>query len=89
MMLRLFVLTLLMLNGLYFAWSQAWFTAYGWGPMVQQEPQRLTQQIAAQAIHLLSPQEAAKLQAANTKPAASCLQSDWLALLKKWVTQLK
>lgn len=77
-MLRLLVLLLVLLNGVYFAWAQAWFLPYGWGPMVQQEPQRLIQQIEPQSIALLSPQEATKLQAANNKPAASCLQSDWL-----------
>ncbi len=77
-MLRLLVLLLLLLNGVYFVWAQGWLLPYGWGPMVQREPQRLDEQIEARSIALLTPQEAARQQAASQKTAISCLQSEWL-----------
>ena len=53
-MLRFFVLTLLLLNGLYFAWSKGLLQAYGIAPPQQTEPQRLAQQIKPEAVQLLS-----------------------------------
>lgn len=51
---RLFVLALLLANGLYFAWSQGLLLDYGLGPAPQGEPQRLSQQIAPDSVRLLT-----------------------------------
>lgn len=74
-MLRAFVLFLLLLNGVYFAWGQGWLLAYGWGPTPQHEPHRLTQQIRPEAIELISEQEARSVQMPVQPPNAVCLQS--------------
>ena len=82
-MLRLVVLVLLLLNGLYFGWTQGWFVSSGLGPMVQREPQRLPQQIRPEALEILEvpadqvrPQaEASVVEAVADAPAALCLQS--------------
>lgn len=52
-MLRLLVLTLLLANGLFLAWSQGLFKLYGWGPSPQGEPQRLAQQLHPEQMRLL------------------------------------
>lgn len=74
-MLRAFVLFLLLLNGVYFAWGQGWLLAYGWGPTPQHEPHRLTQQIKPEAIELISEQEASQVPTPVQSPNAVCLQS--------------
>ena len=56
-MLRLFVLLLLLANGLYFAWSEGWLRELGVGPALQTEPQRMGQQIKPEALRILSPEE--------------------------------
>lgn len=76
-MLRLLALTLLLLNGVYFAWSQGLLLAYGFGPVVQSEPQRLTQQIQPEALKVLTAKEQLALAEAAKQPApkpAACLQ---------------
>lgn len=52
-MLRLLVLTLLLANGVYFAWSHDMLGSWGLGIAPQSEPQRLGQQIEPQRIQLL------------------------------------
>lgn len=79
-MLRLLVLILLLANGLFFAWSQGLLAPYGWEPASQAEPQRLTQQIAPERLHLLKPEELRRLEAeataaASAAPAMECLQA--------------
>ena len=93
-MLRVFVLLLLLLNGLYFAWGQGWLLPYGDGPMPPSEPQRLLQQIRPEAIQLISAADAeaskgevvkadaAKLPAAAPQPSALCFQSAVLELAR-------
>ncbi|NDP38691.1 MAG: SPOR domain-containing protein [Rhodoferax sp.] len=56
-MLRFFVLALLLLNGVYFAWSQGFLRSYGLAPAQQSEPQRLAQQIKPEALQVLTLQE--------------------------------
>jgi hypothetical protein len=56
-MLRLFVLILILVNGVYFAWSEGMLRPAGFGPAQQQEPQRLSQQIKPDAVRVLTPQE--------------------------------
>lgn len=76
-MLRSFVLLLVLVNGLYFAWSQEWLRGYGFGPTPTTEPQRLARQIRPEAIRILSPQEARREAVAdqvNVKPP-ECLQA--------------
>lgn len=76
-MLRLFVLLLLLLNAVYFAWSQGMLRAYGWAPAQQREPQRVAQQIRPEAIHILSTEEVRRLEQAAQTPAKppECLQA--------------
>ena len=77
-MLRFFVLVLLLLNGVYFAWSQGLVRAFGFAPEQQTEPQRLDRQVRPQALQLVSPTPQLSL-AVATPPAASkageCLQA--------------
>jgi len=67
-MLRLFVLILVLLNGLYFAWSQDMLAGLGLAPEQQTEPQRLQQQLRPEELRLLSPQE---VQLLDQTPASS------------------
>lgn len=75
-MLRLLVLLVLLANGAYFAWSQGHLLPLGYAPVSQREPERVTQQIQAQAVRLLSADEARRIeaQAAGARPA-ECLQA--------------
>jgi hypothetical protein len=76
-MLRIFVLLLLLANGLYFAWTQGLLRELGWGPVLPTEAQRLAQQIRPEALTLLSAEEARRLEAAATPKAApaECLEA--------------
>jgi hypothetical protein len=68
-MLRLVVLLLVLLNAAYFAWSHGMLRAYGWAPVEQSEPQRLTQQLRSEAIRILPPEEGRRAeQVALTPP---------------------
>lgn len=61
-MLRLFVLALILANGLYYSWSQGWLRAQGFAPAQQSEPQRVAQQIRPEALKVLTPAEYKKVQ---------------------------
>ena len=76
-MLRLLVLLLLLANGAYLAWSQGLLRAYGLAPMPLSEPQRVAQQIRPEALQLLTPEEARRLEAPPLLPVrpAECLQA--------------
>ncbi|MDP2368706.1 SPOR domain-containing protein [Rhodoferax sp.] len=63
-MLRFAVLSLLLINGLYFAWSQGLLRAYGFAPAEQREPQRLAQQLRPEAWRLLNPEELRRVETA-------------------------
>lgn len=63
-MLRLIVLILLLINSVYFAWSQGLLLGLGFAPAQQTEPQRIGQQIKPEALRLLSAQELRQLEAA-------------------------
>lgn len=67
-MLRLIVLLLVLANGTYFAWSHGLLRPYGWAPVEQSEPQRLTQQIRPEAIRILSAEEAQRVDVAARTP---------------------
>ncbi len=76
-MLRLLVLLLVLLNAGYYAWSQGMLRSYGWAPVEQSEPQRLTQQIRPEAIRILPADEGRRAeQVALTPPKPpECLQA--------------
>ncbi len=75
-MLRLLVLILLLVNGLYFSWSQGLLQPWGWAPVQQSEPQRLTQQIHPEAMRLLGAAELSRQgQQPGTALAPECLQA--------------
>lgn len=75
-MLRFLVLALLLLNGVYFAWSQDFLRSFGLAPADQSEPQRLAQQIKPETMQVLTVQELKLAQAppAPPKPTA-CWQA--------------
>jgi hypothetical protein len=78
-MLRLFVLILLLANGVYYAWSQGLLKAYGFAPTQPSEPQRISGQLRPEALRILSSDEARKMDApasvaTSTRPA-ECLQA--------------
>ncbi len=76
-MLRFFVLLLLLLNGLYYAWAHEWLRGYGFGPTQTAEPQRLSQQIRPEAIRILSAKESADetVTAQTHAKSTECLQA--------------
>lgn len=78
-MLRLFVLLLFLANGAYYAWSQGLLKGYGFAPVSQSEPQRLSAQIRPEALNVLPSDEARKTEAAASSPVAArpaeCLQA--------------
>lgn len=67
-MLRLFVLALILANGLYFAWTQGLLRAWGVAPTVQREPQRLDQQVRPEALRVLTTAERKRLDEQARKP---------------------
>ena len=76
-MLRFIVLALVLLNGVYFAWSQGLLQGLGFAPTQQTEPQRMAQQIRPEALRLLTPQELRQPEAAPRVAAkpTECLQA--------------
>ncbi len=75
-MLRLLVLALLLINGIYFGWSQGMLKPYGFAPEQQGEPQRLEQQVKPEGLKTLSTQELSRVEAqvqADLAPK-ECLQ---------------
>ncbi|MGH6624937.1 MAG: SPOR domain-containing protein [Burkholderiaceae bacterium] len=76
-MLRLLALLLVLANGAYFAWSQGLLRDWGLAPAQQSEPQRLAQQIRPEALRILSPDDASRLDAATPAGAKApeCLQA--------------
>lgn len=64
-MLRFFVLTLVLLNSAYFAWSQGLLLHLGVAPAQQSEPQRLAQQIRPQDLRLLPAPKPERTEAAT------------------------
>ncbi len=77
-MLRIFVLLLLLANGLYFTWTQGLMRELGWGPVLPNEAQRLAQQLKPEALSILSTEETRRVEAAATAPKAApaeCLEA--------------
>jgi len=75
-MLRSFVLALLLINGVYFAWSQGFLQSLGFAPAAQTEPQRLVQQIKPEALQVRTAQE---LRLAEAPPEAPKPGTCWQA----------
>lgn len=76
-MLKLIVALLLLANATFFVWSQGFLRAWDFAPKLQTEPERVTQQINPDAIRILKPDEARRLDVAATaapKPL-ECLQA--------------
>jgi hypothetical protein len=63
-MLRLFVLLLLLANGIYFAWSQGHLRAWDFAPAQQTEPQRIAQQLRPENVRILKAGEASRAEVA-------------------------
>ena len=76
-MLRMLLLTLVLLNGTYFAWSHNLLRPYGFAPTQQSEPFRLTQQIRPELVRILSSDEASRIEVAaqTTVRPLECLQA--------------
>ena len=76
-MLRFIILALLLLNGVYFAWTQGGLRDLGFAPAQQTEPHRVTQQIRPEALRLLSTQEVrlAEADAKKEVKPPECLQA--------------
>ena len=70
-MLRLLVLTLLLANAGYFAWTRNLLAPYGFAPATPSEPQRLTQQIHPEAMLILTPLATPALPTSSAVPAAT------------------
>jgi len=77
--LRLLVLLLVLLNAAYYAWSHDMLRVYGFGPLRQDEPQRLNRQIRPEALVILSVEAAlpadAQPRAQAPEAAPTCLQA--------------
>jgi hypothetical protein len=76
-MLRLLVLSLILANSVYFAWTSGLLRAYDFAPAQQSEPQRMTQQIKPEAMRILSAEEFKMILAQMKADAApkECLQA--------------
>lgn len=76
-MVRVLVLALLLINGLYGAWSQGLLRDAGLGSGEQGESQRLARQIAPQALRILPPEEFRQLEERAKADASprQCLQA--------------
>ena len=72
-MLRLLVLMLMLANATYFAWTKNLLAPYGFAPVTQSEPQRMSQQIRPEAMRITVPPQAGTppaLQAASAPASA-------------------
>lgn len=76
-MLRLLLLTLVLANGVYFAWTSGLLRAFGFAPVQQNEPQRIAQQIRPEALRVLTASEVKGVEAQVQADAApkECLQA--------------
>ena len=76
-MLRVALLMLVLANGVYFAWSHALLAPYGFAPAMQNEPQRVAQQIQPGAIRILSTADVKRIEAQMQAELAphECLQA--------------
>ncbi len=68
-MLRLIVLLLLLVNGIYFVWSQGYLRAWDFAPAQQTEPQRMAQQLRPENVRILKAGEASRAEPVVPTPA--------------------
>lgn len=73
-MLRLFVLLLLIANGLFFAWSKGYLSQFGFVSAAKNESFRLTEQIEPERI-VIKPKDATPAPAPAPPPAATTTQA--------------
>ncbi|MDO9164768.1 MAG: SPOR domain-containing protein [Rhodoferax sp.] len=76
-MFRFLVLALVLVNSVYFAWSQGLLQTFGFAPVQQTEPQRMGQQIKPDALRVLTAQDLRLNETAVRVAArpAECLQA--------------
>jgi hypothetical protein len=67
-MVKIAAVLLLLANAVFFAWHQGHLAVLGLMPTQQREPERVNQQLQPQALSLLKPEDAKKLEAAANKP---------------------
>lgn len=83
-MLRLLVLLLVLANTCYFGWTRGLLAPFGFAPLVQAEPQRLTQQLHPEALRIVPPAELRQTDAglvptaSNTAVTASATPTECL-----------
>jgi len=68
---RALLLALLLVNLVFFAWSQGWMAGAGLGPVTQREPQRLALQIHPEQVRVTPLSSAAATPASSPAPAPS------------------
>lgn len=73
MTMRWWIAILLLLNALAMAWQWDAFNRWGWGPNVQREPERLTQQIQPEKLTFTLPSPLVPPAVPAAEPAASVL----------------
>lgn len=85
-MVRPLVLLLVLLNLVFWAWSQGHLAGLGWAPAAQSEPERLAQQIRPHDIEVLTEEQFQRLQEAPASDpvapedtAAACLTTGPIA----------
>jgi hypothetical protein len=75
-MLRLLVLLLVLANTAYFAWTREGLAPWGLAPAPQSEPGRLAQQVGADRLRLITPEEARRRETTTSAARApECLQA--------------
>lgn len=83
---RLLALLLLLANLLYAAWAQGWLAAYGWRPRLEQEPERMAQQVNAERLMLVDPKQLEE-PADATPTSLSCLMTPELGVAERDAVQ--
>jgi len=68
---RTLLLALLLVNLVFFAWSQGWMAGAGLGPVTQREPQRLALQIHPEQVQITPLASASSTPASAPRPAPS------------------
>ncbi len=68
---RTLLLALLLVNLVFFAWSQGWMAGVGLGPVTQREPQRLALQIHPEQVQITPLSSASAAPAIPPQPTAS------------------
>jgi hypothetical protein len=75
-MLRWVLLVLVAANAVFFSWSQGFWADQGWAPARVSEPERLQQEVQAQAIRLLNSAADTSAPLASLTPSENALPSE-------------